>query len=427
MNKPKSVVTYNYKSEYISANAIKHIFNLLSIYTGINFIEDNISPQVINFIDGDLSEQIKVIISADEIINEVGDKVILNIDPIDEIFKKIALRGQLGIGSGDKLKSTGNDGYYLSEIIHSFVDSLTDANLIEKRVNKIRIWPDDKRFACAVTHDVDMIHRSFLGSLKLCFKNDPPGKFRGFIDSVKGAINRSGNPYNNFNNWINIEKDLGIKSTYFVFAGDRMHKYDPKYNPTDVSGPLFDLEEIGHEIALHSGINCRSDDNISRSKSDLKDVLESNISGIRPHYLSALLPDFWYKAEAGDFSYTSCLGYDDQIGYFSKIDLPFVPFDIELDKPVNIVEIPITLMDGGLFSGKYLEPHESAKELIGHISHNGGLLVLDWHQRVLYDPDYPGWGNAFNIIINIIKENGACFLRMDEIAKLFNPIIEGDK
>jgi len=427
MDKPKRIVTYYYRSNNISANAVKHVFNLLTIYTGIDFVENNVSPEVVNFIDGNLSDKTKLIIIADDPSCRTDNKVTLNIDPIKELFNKVALRGKLGLADGNELKSESNEKYFLSGIVCSFVDALAEANLIEKPENKINLWPNNALFACAVTHDVDMIHRSVLGSLKLCFKNNPPGGIRGLIDSMKSTMGMIENPYNNFRKWIKIEDDLNIKSTYFVFAGSRDHQFDPKYKLTDMSGSLNELKNNGYEIALHSGIKRGRGENISRPKSDLTNVAECDITGLRPHYLSASLPDYWHSAKAAGFLYSSCLGYDDQIGYFSKIDLPFVPFDLKLDKPIGIVEIPITLMDGGLFSGKYDEPEDSVKEFIMDVSNNGGLLVLDWHQRVLYDPDYPGWGDTFKYTVNIAQENGGCFLQMDEIAKLFDKLVSGAK
>jgi len=398
-----NTITYLYKNKKVSDTAVKHAFNLLSIYTGIKFIEDNVAPQIVYN----------------------GNIAIPDFDPIEAIIDRISLRGSLGLAQNNKLIDD-QTGLYLSGIVGKFVDTLVEKEFIVKPAKPINLWPENYRFACAVTHDVDIIRRSVLGSFKLCFKSDPPGGIRGFIDSLKNAMGNVDNPYDKFEQWIEIEKNLDIKSTFFVFDGKREHRFDPKYKTNDIFNSLNSIQKAGNEIALHSGIKRSDGSNLPSLKDANENVINNKISGIRPHYLSAALPDYWQKASEAGFSYSSCLGYDESIGYFSKIDLPFIPFDLEADKPIKIVEIPITLMDGGLFGGRYDNPVTAANDLIEKVSNNGGLLVLDWHQRVLYERDYPGWGDAFKQIIEAVKNKSGVFIRMDEIAKLFNPITQGN-
>ncbi len=126
------------------------------------------------------------------------------------------------------------------------------------------------------------------------------------------------------------------------------------------------------------------------------------VLGIRPHYLSAYLPEFWQAAADIDFEYSSTLGFDDAIGYVRGIDLPFYPFDTTNERPLPILEIPIAIMDCGLIGSSDANSPEifsMGVKLIDRVAEGGGLIVLDWHQRTLYNRDYPGWGELFRKLI----------------------------
>ena len=83
------------------------------------------------------------------------------------------------------------------------------------------------------------------------------------------------------------------------------------------------------------------------------------MGGVRPHYLSVSLPEYWRKSAELGFEYSSCLGFDEEIGFYRGIDLPFMPFDADNDTPLEIVEIPIAVMDCGLINDNYKNMEES--------------------------------------------------------------------
>jgi hypothetical protein len=142
---------------------------------------------------------------------------------------------------------------------------------------------------------------------------------------------------------------------------------------------------------------------------------------LRPHYLSAHFPDYWRSAARCGFSYSSCLGHDDAIGHFDGIDLPFVPFDKENNTVIDLVEIPLTIMDCGLILDEAADSDDvisRGKDLIDTAVKSGGMIVLDWHQRTLYNPDYPGWGELFRRITDYALREGAYSATMEQISSL---------
>jgi hypothetical protein len=269
----------------------------------------------------------------------------------------------------------------------------------------------------AVTHDVDILRRTILGGLRLWVNGHLPGGLKAVTDSIKWRLGLGSNPYDCFAKWWQLEDSRGLKSTYFIFAGARQHNYDPVY---ELSWIPFD-KIPGREIALHSSIGCYMGQGLCEPKNQLELKSNSPIRGLRPHYLSAFMPEYWQAAFDSGFEYSSSLGFDDAIGFVRGIDLPFYSFDLGADRHIPILEIPIAIMDCGLIGPSDALSDKTAASgirLMEKVAKSGGLIVLDWHQRTLYNPDYPGWGALFEKLIDFAVASDANFMSLEEINSL---------
>jgi len=334
---------------------------------------------------------------------------------VDELVRKISY------GEATESLSAPGDPHTLSGIIAGLTKFLVENGLFDKEFIGHSLWPDNKKFGFTVTHDIDIARRSFPGGVKLLFSKFPTGRLRGLRDTVTSVIGAGRNPYDQIPAWIEMERDLGVKSTYFIFAGGRRNQADPKYRIEDMADRINRAAECGAEIALHSSIGSDKGVGLADAKSKLEEITGLAIEGARPHFLSAIYPDYWQGAENCGLRYTSCLGYDTKIGHLNGIDLPFIPFDTARDRSIDIVEIPIAIMDCGLIgmSPAHLEQDlEKGKAFIDRASRAGSLVVLDWHQRTLYDPDYPGWGELARQLIEYSLGQEAAILNMKSIAGL---------
>ena len=424
-------VKYRYANRRFSPDAIRHAFAYISAVTGIRFTPSISDADLWRSDHDPVPDSARLLVGGHSIHQERGEstgksdiipsRMIVEDDPVEKIIDKLCLAAKMGPFSGTEFVNRMPGELNLSRLISDLVKSLAGAGVISRKSNEITLWPGGKRFALAVTHDVDIARRSVRGSIRLLMKKSPPGRFRGLFDSVRSSAGNRYNPYDRISEWIKIENDLGIKSTFFIFAGPRRHRDDPKYKLDKLSHPIDDIRRNGFELALHSGIGCYEGESLADSGSELKKHSGFSIVGLRPHYLSAHFPEYWRSAAESGFSYTSCLGFDDAIGHFDSIDLPFAPFDREEDTTIDIVEIPLAIMDSGLIRDEAADSDEvisRGKELIDMTAESGGMIVLDWHQRTLYNPDYPGWGELFRKITDYALRKGAYSATMEQISSL---------
>jgi peptidoglycan/xylan/chitin deacetylase (PgdA/CDA1 family) len=424
------LITYSYRNKNLSQVAVRLAFHYLSILIGVRFVENTESPYILVVDDETIPDCSRLIISikkGNPTKTLIKDKVLgkwltaLNYDPIETMALKLSFKGKSGPYSHKAATPSGPGEMTLSSVVTDFYRTLCQAGLLETQPKAISLWPGSSKFAMAVTHDIDIPRRTVAGSLRLLYRRDLPGGFGAFIDSLKAATGLGSNPYDAIGQWSELEKELDVKSTYFIFDGVRRHLSDPKYKPEIIA--MDKLRQNSLEIALHTSIECFSGEGLAQAKLRLERAARIDLTGLRPHYLSALYPEYWQVASNVGFSYSSALGFDQDIGFWNGIDLPFYPFDQSNDKVIDLLEIPIAIMDCGLIgeqsagSEKVLE---RAMGLLDQASATGGLIVLDWHQRTFYNRDYPGWRELFTKIVRYGKGKGAQFFRMDEIAELFN-------
>ena len=164
----------------------------------------------------------------------------LNYDPIETVALKLSFKGKSGPYSHRAATPSGPGEMTLSGVITDFYRTLYQSGLIDAQTPAITLWPSNPKFTMAVTHDIDIPRRTVTGSLRLLYRHDLPGGLGALFDSLKSAVGLSSNPYDAVGKWIELEKELGVKSTFFIFDGVRRHVLDPKYKPEIIA-----MEKLG--------------------------------------------------------------------------------------------------------------------------------------------------------------------------------------
>ncbi len=424
-------IRFFYQSDKISLAGMDHLFRYITAISGHRFLLDSESPQIFcapgvsapdcarMLIVRSKNEPVKTLVRPDTSSNWEPDS---GFDPIEALYSKLSFKGHSGPYSSHPTLPLSPSERTLSGLIADFINLLCRAGLIERRPRTTTLWPDPARFGMVVTHDIDIARRSLAGSARLMVNRALPGGSAALLDSVKSALKLTSNPYDAIGKWVDLETELGVKSTFFVFAGDRRHPLDPKYNLPMLTAAFEKIRSRDFEIALHSSIESFSGNGLSEAKALLEQSANTELRGLRPHYLSSFFPQYWSAAAESGFAYSSALGFDQDIGYCDGIDLPFYPFDTVNNASIPLLEIPIAIMDCGLIgdmSAHSGQVFERAMRLIDGAAATSGLIVLDWHQRTFYNRDYPGWIDLFTKIVRYARGKGASFFRMDELAEYF--------
>jgi hypothetical protein len=289
------------------------------------------------------------------------------------------------------------------------------------------------RFAVVLSHDVDIPWRwtrkgirAGARGLKVALRERRGSavwrEARG-LAAVPVHRLRGTDPNFSFERIVEIESARGASSVFFLLAAHRAVQDGPAPDSYDRLRPrvVETLLELGAEVGLHASYTAAFDPAlIAEEKAELE-RLGATPRGQRFHYLRVdphanLAP----LADLG-FAYDSSLGFGGAIGFRAGIAHPFRPWDLERDRPLDIVEIPLAVMDVTLAEPRYLglSVKEAERRLLALLDwaaeHGGGFSIL-WHTDRFDPATAGGWDRLYARVIDAIHERGGICLPAHELA-----------
>jgi hypothetical protein len=269
---------------------------------------------------------------------------------------------------------------------------------------RISRWPDSKRYAVSLTHDVDSV--SFGAPLELIsnfakatIRKDAI-RFNMFKVGLRYIRKPLSDPCFAFPRWAQWEGNQAIRSAFYLFV--RPQGARPDFNDSKSSvysqkvnwTVLRQMAEHGWEFGLHASIRAKDEvDTFSAAKHWIEDKISTHVSGLRHHYwaLNWRMPHLTFRKHVNaGFRYDASFAWRDIPGFRAGCCVPYTPFDPARDKPLSLYELPTCLMDGhltfsdissGVLSADRSKAVENGREILTTVRRYGGAAVLDWHQE----------------------------------------------
>jgi peptidoglycan/xylan/chitin deacetylase (PgdA/CDA1 family) len=281
------------------------------------------------------------------------------------------------------------------------------------------------RFTVALTHDVDIPWRwsrprALLGAAA---RVKAAAEERRFGDAAAEAVGLVAAPVRRLAgtdpNWsyeriAAIEREHGGRSTYFVMAGHNHPADGPDPAAYDRLRPAIvaDIAAQGDEVGLHpSYLTSERPDLLAAERQRLEALTGSRVPGMRFHYLRhdthATLP----RLERLGFAYDSSQGYGDAIGLRSGFSFPFRPFHLGERRPLDLVELPMAVMDATLAEPRYLglTPRaglERTLRLLEQVAAIGGTVAILWHTDRFSREYARGWDRVYADVLAWVADQG---------------------
>ncbi len=247
-------------------------------------------------------------------------------------------------------------------------------------------YPDNRDFAVCLTHDIDVIYNPLISRLSSCAKFVRHKNWTKLAAGI-AAIPRKKKPYFNFREIMDLEEKYNARSSFYFFAlkpGDPDYSYDIR----DVRDELKEIDQRGYEVGLHGGHTAwNSFDVIAEEKKRLEETFGKSVTGYRNHFLRFKVPDTWeYLAKAG-FKYDATIGYADCAGFRNGMCHPYYPYNLKTEEFIDIMEIPLVVMDGTLWDTYMRLSNEDAFSLMTRLIDTAaelhGVFTLLWHNSSL--------------------------------------------
>ncbi len=302
------------------------------------------------------------------------------------------------------------------------------------------------RFAVALSTDVDVPwrwrRRAVLGSAARLKSAALKGRLRPAYGEARALAGiplhklRGSDPYWRFEEITAELRRREVRSTFFVMGGHRHPADGPSPELYDRLRPRLveTLLEGGAEVGLHGSYTAADDPaQLAREAECLRD-LAGQVSGHRFHYLRLDIERNLGAIEKLGFVYDCTLGFPDQPGFRAGIAQPFRPWNFEAERPFDLIEIPLAVMDATLAEEHYLdlsarEAEPRLLELLDWAQENGGAFSLLWHPGS-FDPAQGGWAKLYFRLIDAVKERGGVCMSCGELAAeaaaLLPPASDGD-
>ena len=271
-----------------------------------------------------------------------------------------------------------------------------------------RLWPAITRpeatFRLRLTHDIDQpwaafgrsrqdVARGLLGDLG---RRRDPGlalrRLRSVVDARSGRADRD--PFNVFDFLMDTSEGNGLRSTFYVMAGNAPGDDDFRYRLTDAPfGPILRrIHERGHEIGLHASYGSFGDpDRLLAEFEALRATcraagVDQPAWGVRQHYLRFAVPGSWRHQAAAGLAHDSSVGFAERPGFRSGTCREYPVFDIAGRERLDLRERPLVVMDTTLI--EYLAASEAeavarTRTIVAACRRHRGDAVLLFHNDAL--------------------------------------------
>lgn len=268
---------------------------------------------------------------------------------------------------------------------------------------------EDYEFALCLTHDVDRPYKTFQAPYYAVQERD--------LSHLKSLVS-SERPYWQFEEIMELEEELGVRSTFFFLNEKHLFRdkgprdwinpknwklFTGRYDITDeeIVDVIQMLDKGGWEIGLHGSYESYRDlERLRYEKETLEEIVGHKVIGGRQHYLNIEKPETWVNHREVGLRYDTSLGSSTEYGFQNGYE-PLSPFDNEFVVfPLTAMEV--ALMDDGLNAAKSL-----LEGLLEEAKAHDAVMTVLWHPRFFNEREFPEYRSLYRWLISKAQNQDA--------------------
>lgn len=279
-------------------------------------------------------------------------------------------------------------------------------------------WPGGARHALVLSHDVDFLPagardiavqgaRTLLRHL--LHHRDPLDALRAGLGWSRSVV-RGRDPYGCLSTILDGETRRGVRSS-FQIAVARRHPHDVNYSIDDASVRvrLRAIVDAGFDLCLHGSYRSTEVPGWYESEVEILSRGLARPNGNRQHYLSFDYDALFRAQERAGIRYDMSIGYPDCIGSRCGFSFPYFPYSLDEDRPYDVVEIGLSIMDVTLRGYMRLKGENAWAAIqreIDVLASSGGCSSVVWHPIVFAGARDPGYDRLYWRLVDRVIAGG---------------------
>ena len=291
------------------------------------------------------------------------------------------------VGGLAGLQENGLPKYELNDLVKPPVvvlshdcDVLYGNDFWTQIVRLYRVFLPIKRFRFPKVSNLWWIFRNYI----------TPGRF--YFDNVKGMID--------------IERNFGYTSTFYLINGE----YGRFGTRSGIKG-IRNLAKIipdEWDLGMHYNYNTfLNKDLFQAQRKELQDELSLPINVGRAHYLRFDSQKSFSFLASNGIEIDESHGYVKRIGYRAGLGGCFQPYNLEMDKPIDIWEIPIVVMDACIVQQYGADAVCAFEKMIEHLKSVGGAISIIFHPGQFFNPEHSAMLGVYHKLLMACRDAGA--------------------
>ncbi len=272
---------------------------------------------------------------------------------------------------------------------------------------------EDRKFEMISTIDVDNAfaykHKGFVRNLGGFIKDFFNFRIDKIIDRIAVLLRIRKDPFDTFNEILEISKKNKIKTIFFFLVGDYT-TYDTNVSSSNnVYRSLIKSVADYVAVGLHpSYFTMTSSDKLKKEKKKLEQIVNQPIVKSRQHYLRLKLPETYQNLIDLDIEEDHSMGYAKEYGFRASTCTPFYFYDLDFEIQTPLKIFPFAVMDTTLndhlemvpavAKSKILQLREEVKQV------NGTFITLFHNETLSGKGRWKGWSKIYHTIFNLEVE-----------------------
>jgi hypothetical protein len=315
---------------------------------------------------------------------------------------------------------------------------------LAERVELEPLWPDGREFGVCMSHDVDLISRvstpaQAFRSLRTALADRPSTPRGRIVRLARPGVRAARALYNGISRApaadtlersVELERERGVTASYFftVYPGGDASRFDCLYDFEDacvfrgeharVRDVLRTLRSEGFDVGLHGSYNSAlADGMLARERSALEAAVGADVTTTRQHFLHWDIRATPHRQVRAGLRADSSIGFNRNLGYRAGTSLPFRFFDVEGEKRLDLLEVPLLVHDGALLRTDALEldvplARDVIRQFVDTAAETHGLATLIFHPNNLEHEEYL---DLFRYSLDYGVERGAWFASLRDV------------